>query len=212
GELMSRARRIGRRLREVGARPGKPVAVCMERGWEQPVALLGALESGAPWLPLDPGLPADRRDRILETTGVRHVLTRSSMVGRWDWPSGITVLAVDDDAEWADVDDGPLTTVQSPDEPAYVLFTSGSTGVPKGVVVPHRGALNTLVHVIERYGVTERDRAIGLSAMSFDLSIWDMLGTLCAGATLVMPDAGSDRNPGHWLDLVRREGVTTWLG
>ncbi|WP_217231805.1 non-ribosomal peptide synthetase [Streptomyces anulatus] len=211
-ELMSRARRIGRRLREVGARPGEPVAVCMERGWEQPVALLGALESGSPWLPLDPGLPADRRDRILETTGVRHVLTRSGTAGQWDWPGGITVLAVDDDAVWADVDDGPLTTVQSPDEPAYVLFTSGSTGVPKGVVVPHRGALNTLVHVIERYGVTERDRAIGLSAMSFDLSIWDMLGTLCAGATLVMPDAGADRNPGHWLDLVRREGVTTWLG
>ncbi|MFD4628396.1 amino acid adenylation domain-containing protein [Streptomyces sp. NPDC058284] len=212
GELMSRARRIGRRLRELGARPGDPVAVCMERGWEQPVGLLGALESGAAWLPLDPGLPADRRERLLDMTGVRLVLTQRKVAGRWEWPRGVTELVVDDDAQWADVDDGPLTPAQNPEDPAYLLFTSGSTGTPKGVVVPHRGALNTLVHVIERYGVTDRDRAIGLSAMSFDLSIWDMLGTLCAGATLVLPDAGTDRDPGHWLDLVRREGVTTWLG
>ncbi|MFK4066860.1 amino acid adenylation domain-containing protein [Streptomyces sp. NPDC029674] len=212
GELMSRARRIGRRLRELGARPGEPVAVCMERGWEQPVGLLGALESGAAWLPLDPGLPADRRQRLLEMTGVRLVLTQRKVAGRWEWPRDVTVLAVDDDAPWEGVGDGPLTAAQSPEDPAYVLFTSGSTGTPKGVMVPHRGALNTLLHVIERYGVTERDRAIGLSAMSFDLSVWDMLGTLCAGATLVLPDAGTDRDPGHWLDLVRREGVTTWLG
>ncbi|MFF1379242.1 amino acid adenylation domain-containing protein [Streptomyces sp. NPDC058308] len=212
GELMSRSRRIGRRLRELGARPGEPVAICMERGWEQPVGLLGVLESGAPWMPLDPGLPADRRERLLDMTGVRLVLTQRKVAGRWEWPRDVTVLAVDDDAPWSDADDGPLTAAQGPEDPAYILFTSGSTGTPKGVVVPHRGALNTLVHVIERYGVTERDRAIGLSAMSFDLSIWDMLGTLCAGATLVLPDAGTDRNPGHWLDLVRREGVTTWLG
>ncbi|WP_338146647.1 amino acid adenylation domain-containing protein [Streptomyces boncukensis] len=212
GELLSRARRIGRRLRDRGARPGEPVAVCMERGWEQPVGLLGVLESGAPWMPLDPGLPAERRERLLEMTGVRLVLTQRSVAGRWEWPGGVEVFAVDDDACWAGLDDGPLPAAQRPGDPAYVLFTSGSTGTPKGVMVPHRGALNTLTHVIERYEVTPRDRAIGLSAMSFDLSVWDMLGTLCAGATLVLPDAGTDRNPGHWLELVRREGVTTWLG
>ncbi|MGW6531284.1 amino acid adenylation domain-containing protein [Streptomyces venezuelae] len=212
GELMGRARRIGRRLRELGARPGEPVAICMERGWEQPVGLLGALESGAAWMPLDPALPADRRERLLDMTGVRLVLTQRKVAGRWEWPRDVTVLAVDDDAAWADVDDSPLTAAQSPEDPAYMLFTSGSTGTPKGVLVPHRGALNTLLHVIEKYGVTERDRAIGLSAMSFDLSVWDMLGTLCAGATLVLPDAGTDRDPGHWLDLVRREEITTWLG
>ncbi|KAB7836968.1 non-ribosomal peptide synthetase [Streptomyces mobaraensis] len=211
-ELASRTRRIGRRLRELGASPGALVAVCMEKGWEQPVGILGALESGAAWVPLDPALPAERREYVLGTTEARIVLTQRSVAGRWDWPAGVTVLAVDDDTAWAGVDDGPLEPAQTPADPAYVLFTSGSTGRPKGVVVPHRGALNTVLDVNARYGVTCEDRFIGLSAMSFDLSVWDMFGALCAGAALVLPDPGSERNPAHWLDLVRRERVTTWMG
>ncbi|MER5784194.1 amino acid adenylation domain-containing protein [Streptomyces mobaraensis] len=211
-ELASRTRRIGRRLRELGAKPGALVAVCMEKGWEQPVGILGVLESGAAWVPLDPALPAERREYVLETTEARIVLTQRSVAGRWEWPAGVTVLAVDDDTAWAGVDDGPLEPAQTPADPAYVLFTSGSTGRPKGVMVPHRGALNTVLDVNARYGVTCEDRFIGLSAMSFDLSVWDMFGALCAGAALVLPDPGSERNPAHWLDLVRRERITTWMG
>ncbi|MGI5336482.1 amino acid adenylation domain-containing protein [Streptomyces sp. CA-181903] len=211
-ELASRTRRIGRRLRELGALPGGLVAVCMEKGWEQPVGILGVLESGAAWVPLDPALPAERRAYVLETTEARIVLTQRSVAGRWEWPAGVTVLAVDDDSAWDGVDDGPLEPAQTPADPAYVLFTSGSTGRPKGVMVPHRGALNTVLDVNDRYGVTCEDRFIGLSAMSFDLSVWDMFGALCAGAALVLPDPGAERNPAHWLDLVRRERVTTWMG
>ncbi|MFC5220500.1 amino acid adenylation domain-containing protein [Streptomyces coerulescens] len=211
-ELVARSRRIGRRLRELGARPGALVAVCMEKGWEQPVGILGVLESGAAWVPVDPELPAERRAYLLETTGAQVVLTQRSVARRLRWPAGVTVLAVDDDEEWAGTDDGPLPAAQGQDDVAYVLFTSGSTGRPKGVMVPHRGALNTVLDVNDRYGVTCEDRFLGLSAMSFDLSLWDMFGALCAGAALVLPAPGSERDPAHWLQLVRREGVTTWMG
>ncbi|MBD3003664.1 non-ribosomal peptide synthetase [Streptomyces sp. 5-10] len=211
-ELMSRARRIGRRLRALGAVPGGLVAVCMEKGWEQPVGILGVLESGAGWVPVDPGLPAGRRGYILETTGTDVVLTQRAVAGRCDWPAGMTVLVVDDDEEWAGLDDEPLAPAQTPGDLAYVLFTSGSTGTPKGVMIPHRGALNTVLDVNARYGVTCEDRFIGLSAMSFDLSLWDMFGALCAGAALVLPEPGNERDPAHWVELVRRESITTWMG
>ncbi|WP_431775069.1 amino acid adenylation domain-containing protein [Streptomyces cucumeris] len=211
-ELMSRARRIGRRLRELGARPGALVAVCMRKGWEQPVGMLGVLESGAAWVPVDPELPADRRAYLFETTGAEVVLTQRAVADTGEWPAGVTVLAVDDDEEWAGTADGPLTPAQDPGDVAYVLFTSGSTGRPKGVMVPHRGALNTVLDVNARYGVTCEDRFIGLSAMSFDLSLWDMFGALCASAALVLPDPGTERDPAHWVELVRRESITTWMG
>nr|WP_245600700.1 non-ribosomal peptide synthetase [Streptomyces sulphureus] len=211
-ELARRSRRIGRRLRALGARAGTLVAVCMEKGWEQPVGMLGVLESGAAWVPVDPGLPEDRRTHLLAASGAEVVLTQRSLAGRPGWPDGTTVLAVDDEEEWASVDDGPLPPAQGPGDVAYVLFTSGSTGRPKGVMVSHRGALNTVLDVGARYGVTCEDRFIGLSAMSFDLSLWDMFGALCSGAALVLPSPGTERDPAHWLDLVRREGITTWMG
>ncbi|MFR9677008.1 amino acid adenylation domain-containing protein, partial [Streptomyces sp. TR06-5] len=97
-----------------------------------------------------------------------------------------------------------------PGDLAYVIYTSGSTGVPKGVAVSHGAALNTCVDVVERFGVGPGDAVLGLSSLSFDLSVFDVFGVLGAGGRLVLPRAGSSRDPGHWLELVREHRVTVW--
>ena len=85
-----------------------------------------------------------------------------------------------------------LTTIENL---AYIIYTSGSTGQPKGVMIDHRGAANTIVDMNERYSVGPDDRVLALSSLSFDLSVYDMLGTLAAGATIVVPAPSSAPDP-----------------
>nr|MDT0526122.1 AMP-binding protein [Streptomyces sp. DSM 41633] len=90
------------------------------------------------------------------------------------------------------------------------IYTSGSTGTPKGVAVSHRAALNTLVDIEERFGIRPGDRALGLSALNFDLSVFDVFGMLAAGGALVLPGTADRRSPDRWTELCRRHGVTVW--
>lgn len=209
GELLRRARQLGRFLRQTGAEPNTLVALCMEKGWEQIVGALGILLSGAAYLPIDPGLPRERLHGLLEHGDVRWVVTQPWIDRRVAWPAGIERLCVEM-APLPNVSDAPLEPAQKPDDLAYVLYTSGSTGQPKGVMLEHRAPLNTILDVNARLGVGDRDRIIALSAMSFDLSVYDVFGGLAAGATLVMPSASGSRDPAHWAELVARHGVTLW--
>ncbi|HYH46661.1 MAG TPA: non-ribosomal peptide synthetase, partial [Thermoanaerobaculia bacterium] len=97
-----------------------------------------------------------------------------------------------------------------PSDLAYVLFTSGSTGLPKGVVIDHRGAANTVADVNRRFRISAADRVLALSSLSFDLSVWDLFGILGAGGRVVMPDPEASRDPAHWHERIEREGVTVW--
>ena len=93
---------------------------------------------------------------------------------------------------------------------AYVIFTSGSTGEPKGVMIDHRGAVNTIADINKRFAVSSADRVLALSSLSFDLSVYDIFGVLAAGGSIVLPEARKEREPSHWVELVAREGVTLW--
>lgn len=98
----------------------------------------------------------------------------------------------------------------TPDEPAYVIFTSGSTGVPNGVELTHRAALNTVEDVNERWAVGQGDRVLAVSALDFDLSVWDVFGLLGADGALVLVEEGDRRDARRWLDLCERHKVTVW--
>ncbi|WP_440071888.1 amino acid adenylation domain-containing protein [Streptosporangium sp. OZ121] len=97
-----------------------------------------------------------------------------------------------------------------PGDLAYVIYTSGSTGAPKGVMISHRAALNTVADVNRRFAVTAEDRVLGLAGLGFDLSVYDIFGPLALGGTLVLPDAGSRGDPAHWARLIAEHGVTLW--
>jgi amino acid adenylation domain-containing protein len=217
-QLQRQASHIARRLRALGITRHDIVAVVMRKGWEQVAAVLGVLEAGAAYLPVDARLPARRRNYLLEVTGVRVALTQAALDATLtealtealtEWPEQVSQLVV---AE-GDADAGtspPLDALQEPTDLAYVIFTSGSTGLPKGVMISHRAALNTIFDVNTRFDVTPADRVLALSSLSFDLSVYDIFGLLAAGGSIVLPEAEAGRDPRHWLEMMRRAEVTIW--
>ncbi|GLZ35194.1 hypothetical protein Lesp02_73810 [Lentzea sp. NBRC 105346] len=200
-ELRGYANRIGRGLREAGAQPNELVAVVMEKGWEQYAAAYGVLASGAAYLPIDPTVPDERLRFLLQDGEVRFVLTQP---GRRDIPDAFTIHDFDE------VPDEKLESVQQNTDLAYVIYTSGSTGRPKGVMVDHLGVVNMLSDINNRLGVGPDDRAFAISGLHFDLSVYDLFGVLAAGGCAVVPEQNERPDPAHWLDLVRRHGVTFW--
>ncbi|MFY1671392.1 amino acid adenylation domain-containing protein [Plantactinospora sp. WMMB334] len=211
GELAAHAHGIAARLAGAGVRPNELVAVAMEKGWEQCGAVLGILASGAAYLPIDPDLPDERFRFLLEHGEVAVVLTQARLLaaGADRFGAGRTVLAADELPAGRAGGDRPAVRTTA-DDLAYVIFTSGSTGVPKGVMISHRGALNTVTDVNERFGVGPDDRVLALSSLSFDLSVYDIFGPLAVGGAVVMPAAKAHRDPAAWRELLTTSAVTVW--
>ncbi|MDT0528003.1 amino acid adenylation domain-containing protein [Micromonospora sp. DSM 115977] len=200
------ARRLAGRLQNHGVGPGQLVAVLLDRGWKQVVATLAVLHAGGAYLPLDPDWPAERVARVLQRAGAGLVLVESERVAL---PEGVARLVVDAAAVGAG---GPaLRPVDLAEtDVAYVIYTSGSTGTPKGVTIDHRGAVNTLLDVNARFGVGPADRVLAVSALSFDLSVFDIFGALAAGAAVVTLDPELARDPAHWREVAHAHRVSVW--
>ena len=208
GELDRRSWNLAHRLAELRVAPETLVAVVMEKGWEQVVAVLAILRAGAAYLPVDPALPQERIAHLLASGKVEVLLTQPTVEARLQWPDGVARLTVSESDSTEPCD--PLPTVGTPESLAYVIFTSGSTGLPKGVMIDHRGAVNTLRDINSRFRVGADDRVLALSSLSFDLSVYDIFGVLGAGGALVLPAADKSRDPAHWRDLAETHRVTLW--
>ena len=208
-ELRLWSNHLGRALRLLGARPNQLIAVVMEKGWEQVAAVLGILASGAAYVPIDPGLPRERRFLLMQQCDISIALTTTSCDKNVEWPEGIERISVDT-LRMSPQDAAPMDHAQRPEDLAYVIFTSGSTGVPKGVMIDHRGAVNTVVDINRRFRVSPDDRVLAVSALTFDLSVWDIFGALAAGATVVMPQAALAKDPSHWMAILQQDAVTIW--
>jgi len=212
GEVAAQARSVAAHLHVAGAAPNELVAVVMEKGWEQVVAVLGVLAAGAAYLPIDPELPEERIRFLLEYARVHDALVATSEV-----VEKLRSLAPDCEVRAVPhlVAERPYaaevaTAVVSEDDLAYTIFTSGSTGVPKGVMISHQSARNTIEDINHRYGVGAGDRTLALSSLSFDLSVYDVFGLLSVGGALVIPDAGHQRDPAYWSTSVDAAQVTVW--
>ena len=201
--------RLALQLRHMETRPGELVAVVMEKGWEQVAAVLGIVRAGAAYLPIDPGVPTERLLYLLENGDVRTALTQSWVNERTSWPSRLRRIAVDEIESGPEFPELPGLS-QSHDDLAYVIYTSGSTGNPKGVMIRHQGAVNTVLDINERFQVGPRDRVLALSSLNFDLSVYDIFGALAAGAAIVIPRDAAARDPRHWHELLASQGVTIW--
>jgi pyochelin synthetase len=208
-EVVQLARRLARRLAALGAGRGSLVGVLLDKGWEQVPALLGAVSSGAAYLPVDPQWPPARTTEVLARAGVQIVVTSPRHRDTLAWPPGVRAVTLED-PEVVQAACTPLAAHPAPDDLAYVIFTSGSTGRPKGVMIDHRGAATTIQDINRRFRVGPGDRVLALSALTFDLSVYDVFGILAAGGAVVMPAPAGERDPGYWSDLVERHGVTVW--
>jgi amino acid adenylation domain-containing protein len=206
-ELRDRVLQIAHCLQSFHLQPNDLVAVIMEKGWEQVVAVLGILAAGAAYVPIDPELPADRRQHLLTQTASRCILTQPHLVSRLQ-TEALPCLAIESDLS---TPAPPLTlSPVQPTDLAYIIYTSGSTGLPKGVMIDHQAAVNTILDINQRFQITPDDRLFALSSLSFDLSVYDIFGTLAAGAALVFPRADQAQDPHHWETLITQHQVTVW--
>ena len=206
GEIDKISSCIAETLINNGVKPNTLVAVVMDKGWEQIAAAVAAHKSGAAYYPIDINFPSERIQELLEMGEVTVVLTQSSAVRKWDTTRYLTI-----DVDLADSSSKIEATVHvSPDDLAYVICTSGTTGTPKGVEITHRGAVNTILDVNRRFSITAQDSTIALSNLNFDLSVYDIFGMFQVGGTIVVPDAEKRKEPKHWIHLIEDLGVTVW--
>lgn len=210
GGLNRRANRLAHRLRKMGIGREVRVGVCMERSPELIVALLGILKAGGAYLPLDPGYPKKRLRFMLENGQVSVLLTQERLRSVLPRHDGRTFCI---DSEWASLagESGENPDAQAGAENlAYVMYTSGSTGEPKGVCVLHRGVVR-LVRNVDYANLDAREVLLHLAPVSFDASTFEIWGALLNGARLAV------LSPGRFslkelAAAVKRYGVTTlWL-
>jgi amino acid adenylation domain-containing protein len=208
-DLDRRANQLGNFLRDQGVGPDVPVGVFMERSIEMVVALYGILKAGGAYVPLDPEYPADRLAFMLEDAQVERLLTQAHLREEQP-PFHGAVLRLD--ADWAAVADhssAPPDVQIDPDHLAYIIFTSGTTGRPKGVMNTHRGICNRLLWMQDTFRLNSTDVVLQKTPFSFDVSVWEFFWPLLAGAKLVIAKPGGHKDSTYLVDAIVQHGVTT---
>ncbi|WP_052131818.1 hybrid non-ribosomal peptide synthetase/type I polyketide synthase (plasmid) [Vibrio coralliilyticus] len=199
---------IAQCLSSNGVGPGNCVGVLLSKGWQQTVACLGILRTGAAYVPLSADIPSQRLGFIIEQAGITSVVTMSDLNQTFAWPTQVRRLEVEEfmlhePCVWTD----PVIPIEST---AYIIYTSGTTGNPKGVVISHAAVNNTICDINNRFGLTSSDRTLAVSSLSFDLSVYDMFGPLSLGGGVVLPHADLEKDPVHWQECIERHQVTVW--
>jgi amino acid adenylation domain-containing protein len=207
-ELNRRANRLARQLQALGVGPEVLVGLCMERSLELVVGLLGILKAGGAWVPLDPEYPRERLAFMLSDAGVPVVLTQERLRAALS-PCEALLLCLDtDQSATPPAVTGAPTSGVTPQNLAYVIYTSGSTGQPKGVMISHQSLCNHLCWRRSYFPLTEADRLLMLSSISFDDSVWQFFEPLISGAQLVLPRPGGHRDPAYLVRLITEERIT----
>ncbi len=204
GALDEHARRVAGVLADRHA-PGSIIGIQLPKGPAQIVAVLGVLMAVCSYLPVGVDQPADRFARICALSGMSGLI-RSKHLENNVTPAGPVVHDIE-----AMIRCAPVEPVRvDPDGAAYVIYTSGSTGEPKGVLVSHVAALNTIVDVNRRNRIGRADALLAVSALDFDLSVYDIFGPISAAASVVTISEQSRRDAFRWKALITEFAVTVW--
>lgn len=228
-ELDARSSVLAGHLREIGCERGHRVALLCRKSPLAVTAILAALKADTAYVPLDPETPVARTAKILAQVDPACILAdsagRAVLNGlmasealrpscRLGWlepgeepPGELPIAFVSDGTDGAP----PPVSRGNPEDPAYVMFTSGSTGMPKGVVITHRNVLGFLSWAVPYFGLTSADRVSGYTPFHFDLSVFDLFGTLAAGASLYLVPSRLSARPDRVAAFIRDSGITQWF-
>lgn len=193
-QLLKDASRVAKALVAEGVGNQDIVAVCLEKGWEQIVSILGILLAGGVYLPLNYKAPEERNQKIIGLSGAVKQINAHHFTELYT----------------CETNAGLPETPAKPEDLAYIIYTSGTTGEPKGVAIEHGGAVNTILDVNERLQIGADDKTIAISDLSFDLSVYDIFGMLSAGGAVVFIKQGMDAEPSEWKRIVEKYQITTW--
>ncbi|MDC7222446.1 MAG: amino acid adenylation domain-containing protein [Spirochaetales bacterium] len=204
GELYRRACALARTLRKRGVERETIVGISLERSFEMVVALYAVVLAGGSYLPIEPTLPADYLNYILDDSQVSLILTGKKF--RDPFPAPLDVIDLDG-YDYSAEGEGELPQVH-PDDRVYILYTSGSTGRPKGVEITHRGLMNRILWMNEEYRLTEGDVLIQKTPYNFDVSGWEFWWPSLNGCPLVIAEPGGHRDNDYLINLIDREKVS----
>ncbi|WP_369546632.1 amino acid adenylation domain-containing protein [Bacillus velezensis] len=205
-ELNERANQLARTLQSEGVQPDQPVGIMAERSLDMIVGIFGILKAGGAYVPIDPGYPEERVRYILEDSDTKLLLVQNQSQERVPFTG--KVLDMKDPQNFCE-DGSNVEPAAGPDHLAYVIYTSGSTGKPKGVMVEHRSVINRLVWMQEKYRLDERDAILQKTAITFDVSVWELFWWTISGSRLVLLPNGGEKNPELILDTIAQKGVST---
>ncbi|MFJ4348947.1 non-ribosomal peptide synthase/polyketide synthase [Pseudomonas sp. NPDC089401] len=186
GELNQRANRLAHRLIERGVRCGDRVALCLPRSVERIIGLLAVLKAGAAYVPVDPTYPAERIAYLLTDSAPSLVLAASGIDGL---PGELPRLDLDQPGSWHARDSNPQVAGLDAHQLAYLVYTSGSTGQPKGVMIEHQTLANLVHWHCQAFELGAGERTSSVAGFGFDAMAWEVWPALCAGATLHLPPA-----------------------
>lgn len=205
-QLDRRANHLTHRLRVGGVGPNVLVGICVERSLEMVIGLLGILKAGGAYVPIDPDYPRERRAFMLDDAAVPVLLTQSKLLA--DLPTHrALVLCLDADGMRDESDAAPASGVTAGDL-AYMIYTSGSTGRPKGALNHHRGIVNRLRWMQDRYRLAAGDAVLQKTPFSFDVSVWEFFWPLLAGARLVVAAPGGHQDPTYLVRTIQDRRIT----
>ena len=205
-EIVRRAGAVARRLTTLEVGPEDLVGLCASPAVDNIAAILGVLEAGAAFVPIDPAYPADRVAAMLETCRPRLILAADRLAG-WrvlePWPR----MSLSEAVTEVEPDGTPPASPRL-ERAAYLIFTSGSTGRPKGVLVQHSGLANLVEQQIEAFGIGPASRVLQFASLSFDAAVSEVFTALCAGSTLCLVERPADRQGVGLLDLLERRRIS----
>ncbi|MFG1677080.1 amino acid adenylation domain-containing protein [Micromonospora sp. NPDC049282] len=205
--LDARANRLAHRLRRAGVGPDVPVAVCLPRSPDLPVALLGVLKAGGAYVPVDPEYPVERQRYVLAHSGAPVLVTDPGLADRFAGFDGTVVPP----GAAGEPDTAPAPSA-GPDHLAYLIYTSGSTGRPKGVRVTHGAVVNTLAAMRDRPGLTRDGTMLAMASFAFDMSVPELFLPLVVGARMLLVDRDVAYDASRLAALLAAERVTLAQG
>ncbi|MGH3165161.1 MAG: amino acid adenylation domain-containing protein, partial [Trebonia sp.] len=207
-EVDERSGQLAHFMAALGAGPGEPVCVYLDRSPELVIAAVAVLKSGSAYLPIDPDYPAARVAYMIADSRAGILITRSDLARQLP-PVRATVIELDTDrARIASQPARPPSPASSGADLSYVIYTSGSTGKPKGAMNTHRGLLNRIQWMQETYQLTPEDAVIAKTPCGFDVSMWELTWPLMTGARVILPRPGGQGDPRYLADLIETEKVT----
>ena len=213
GELHALANRFARVLVERGTRRGDVIGVALDRSIDLVVVLLAVLKAGAAYVPIDPAIPAERINHILTDAAPKLVVASTSTTGALVSWEGVCLNLDQARSQMSPTSDSSNLTIDvHPEDLAYILYTSGTTGKPKGVDISHEALCNMLLSVQREPGCGEMDRLLALSNVSFDMAVPELFLPLLCGATTAIAQTTQVRDAGELLRLMERHAITIIQG
>ncbi len=206
----NKANQVARQLNLYGIKPENVIGILLPRSTELIISLYAVLKNGAAYVPLNISDPIDRILKICHSANIKYILTTDEFKDVLS-ADGRNVIVLDDlFVQSQTLDDENLHYEVNPDSPAYIIFTSGTTGTPKGVLVKHKPVINLIEWVNTTFTVNNTDTLLWTTNLSFDLSVYDIFGMLAAGGTIRVLNDQERMDAARQLQIMLDEHITFW--